>query len=295
MPTLFLVGTPIGNLEDISLRAIQILKSVSLIAAEDTRTAKQLLAHFDIHTPVTSYYELRKRLGPMERSEGRDHKPAKLDRILGALEAGDVAVISEAGMPGLSDPGYELVRAAIARNIRVSPVPGPTAVLAALVGSGLPAGSFYYLGFLPREPRSRRKLLQAIREETTTLVAYEAPHRLRESLEDMERILGPREVCVARELTKLFEEFRRGPIPEVRQYFDKVEPRGEFTLVIQGVSREGHGARAREAVWSDERVKRRVRALIGRGVPRTEAVKRTAREGRRERREVYELTLEESR
>jgi 16S rRNA (cytidine1402-2'-O)-methyltransferase len=281
MGILYLVGTPIGNLEDISLRAIQVLQDVSLIAAEDTRTAKQLLTHLHIHTPVTSYYE--------------HQRLSKLHRIIDALEVGDVAVISEAGMPGLSDPGYELVRAAIARNIRVSPVPGPTAVLAALVASGLPADAFYYLGFLPREPRQRRKLLQEVKGETTTLIAFEAPHRLRESLEDLENILGPRKVCVAREVTKLFEEFRRGPLPDVRKYFDQVEPRGEFTLVIHGASGEGKAVSAKQASWSDERVKRRVRALMTKGVPRTEAVKRAAREGRRERREVYAMSLKESR
>lgn len=282
MSTLFLVGTPIGNLEDISERALDILRSVPLIAAEDTRTAKQLLAHFDIHTPVTSYFE--------------HSRLAKLDRILNALQVGDVAVISEAGMPGLSDPGYELVRAAVARNIRVSPVPGPTALLTALVASGLPAGSFYYLGFLPREPRARRKLLQAVKDEPMTLIAYEAPHRIRETLEDMARILGTRQMCAARELTKMFEEFRRGTIAEVRQHFQSVEPRGEFTLVIEGRKTEdGRRANKPQAAWSDERVGREMRKLLKKGVPRTEAVKRVAREGKRERREVYELSLKESR
>lgn len=277
MSILYLVGTPIGNLEDISLRALNILKSVSLIAAEDTRTAKQLLAHFDIHTPVTSYYE--------------HNKLTKLDRILDALQTGDVAVISEAGMPGLSDPGYELVQAAIARGIQVSPVPGPTAVLTALVASGLPADKFYYLGFLPREPRLRRRLLESVKQESLTLIAFEAPHRIRETLQDLEEILGAREVCVARELTKVFEEFRRGPISEVRKHFEEVEPRGEFTVVIAGAENaQGRGKRER---WDDARVKKQVRALLKKGVPRTEAVKRIARASHRDRREVYELALKE--
>jgi len=152
MPILYLVGTPIGNLEDISPRALNVLRSVSLIAAEDTRTARQLLTHYDIHTPVTSYYE--------------HNKLSKLDRILDALQYGDVAVISEAGMPGLSDPGYELVRAALRQNARVSPVPGPSAVLAALVASGIAADKFFYLGFLPREPQARRKLLRQVARES---------------------------------------------------------------------------------------------------------------------------------
>jgi len=282
MGILYLVGTPIGNLEDISLRALNVLKNVSLIAAEDTRTAKQLLAHFGIHTPVTSYYE--------------HNKLSKLDLILEALQTGDVALISEAGMPGLSDPGYELVRAALARNIRVSPVPGPTAVLAALVASGLPADQFYYLGFLPRQARARRKLLQAVKDEAMTLIAFEAPHRVLDALRDMEEILGGREMCAARELTKLFEEFRRGPIPEVRKHFEEVEPRGEFTLVIAGASAVGRERYAKgQERWDDARVRKGVRALLKRGVPRTEAVKRVARTSGRERREVYELALKESR
>lgn len=282
MTILYLVGTPIGNLDDISIRALNVLRNVSLIAAEDTRTAKQLLAHFDIHTPVTSYYE--------------HNRLTKLDRILESLETGDVAVISEAGMPGLSDPGYELVRAAAARGIRVSAVPGPTAVLAALVASRLPADQFYYLGFLPRERRARRRLLNEVKDETMTLIMFEAPHRIRETLEEMEDILGTRKICAARELTKVFEEFRRGTIQEVRRHFQEVEPRGEFTLVVHGRETVARGKTgARHIVWSDERVKKQVRSLLKKGVSRTEAVKRVAREGQRERREVYELALKESR
>ncbi|MGB8644687.1 MAG: 16S rRNA (cytidine(1402)-2'-O)-methyltransferase [Anaerolineae bacterium] len=279
MSTLYLVGTPIGNLEDITPRALQVLREVSLIAAEDTRTAKQLLAHFEIHTSVTSYYE--------------HNKLTKLDRILKALLGGDVAVISEAGMPGLSDPGYELVRAALARDIPVVPVPGPSAILAALVGSGLSAERFYYLGFLPREPQKRRRLLREVAQEPTTLIAFEAPHRIRETLADMEAILDGREICVARELTKVFEEFRRGPISEVRKHFDENEPRGEFTLIVEGAAtRRGRAAAPEE--WDEERVRSEVRKLLRKGVPRPEAVKRVARASRRDRREVYQLTLKES-
>ncbi|MGE5138769.1 MAG: 16S rRNA (cytidine(1402)-2'-O)-methyltransferase, partial [Rudaea sp.] len=263
MPVLYLVGTPIGNLEDITPRALQVLRDVSLIAAEDTRTAKQLLAHFDIRTPVTSYYE--------------HNKLTKLDRILQALEMGDVAVVSEAGMPGLSDPGYELVRAALARNVQIVPVPGPSAILAALVGSGLAADGFYYLGFLPREPRLRRRLLRSVARETTTLIAFEAPHRLCETLQDLEEILDGREIAAARELTKVFEEFQRGPIPEVRRYFEEHEPRGEFTLVIAGAA-ERRGRAPSAEPWDAERVKSRVRRLLKQGVTRTEAVKRVASE-----------------
>lgn len=222
MTTLYLVGTPIGNLEDISPRALAVLGSVALIAAEDTRTARQLLNHFGIRTPVTSFFE---------------HSPrSKLERILRTLATGDVAVISEAGMPGINDPGYELAQAAIARGYRVSPIPGPSALLAALVASGLPAHAFYHLGFLPRSPRARRKLLREVASEPFTLIAFETPHRLRDALRDMEEILGARPMCAARELTKVFEEFVRGTVTEVRAHFEAHEPRGEFTLVIAGAS-----------------------------------------------------------
>src|SRR5574340_567486 len=196
MGILYLVATPIGNLEDITLRALRVLKEVSLIAAEDTRTAHHLLAHFGIQTPITSYYE--------------HNKVQKQTAILDALEQGDVAVISEAGMPGLSDPGYELVCAALAHGVRVVPIPGPSALTAALVASGLPTDQFVYLGFLPRQKSARRKLLESVAAEPRTLVAYEAPHRIPQALDDIADILGDRAITVARELTKVYEEFFRG-------------------------------------------------------------------------------------
>lgn len=276
MPTLYLVGTPIGNLEDISPRALDTLRRVGLIAAEDTRTARQLLTHFDIHTPVTSFFA--------------HSRLTKLDRLLETLATADVAVISEAGMPGINDPGYELVRAAIERGYRVSPVPGPSAALTALVASGLPANAFYYVGFLPREPQARRRLLRALADERETIVAFETPHRLREGLGDLEAIFGAkRQMCAARELTKKFEEFRRGSIGEVRAYFEQNEPRGEFTLVLAGQA----SARARGAPmqtpWDETRVRREFQKLVKRGVSRTDAVKQIARAAHWERRRVYQL------
>lgn len=299
MSTLFLVGTPIGNLEDISPRALDTLRGVSLIAAEDTRTAKQLLNHFVIHTPVTSYFE---------------HSPAgKLNQLLGVLDTGDVAVVSEAGMPGINDPGFELVREAIARGHRISPIPGPSAVLAALVGSGIAAHSFYYVGFLPREPQARRKLLRELVKERDTIVAFETPRRLGSALEDLERIFGgTRQICAARELTKKFEEFKRGTVAAVRAYFMENEPRGEFTLVIEGATEdEGRGVRLRtrtkegrarttdedpmEEEWTEARVKQEFGRLAGAGVPRAEAAKRIARESGWDRRRVYQVSLGSSR
>jgi|YNPNPStandDraft_1061719.scaffolds.fasta_scaffold23403_1 16S rRNA (cytidine1402-2'-O)-methyltransferase len=287
MGTLYLVATPIGNLEDITLRALRVLKQVSLIAAEDTRTARKLLAHFDIAKPVTSYFE--------------HNKLTKLEAILRALEQGDVAVISEAGTPGLSDPGYELVRAALARGYRVVPIPGANAVITALVASGLPTDQFVYLGFLPRQRSARRRLLQTLANEPRTLIAYEAPHRVCQTLEDIAEILGARAICVARELTKMHEEFFRGTVDQAREHFRAHAPRGEFTLVIAGKSDEGTKDERRrtkdadeksEDEWNDARVVAAVRALMDAGVARTEAVKQVARQARRARRQVYRLVVE---
>ncbi len=283
MGTLYLVATPIGNLEDITLRAIRILREVSLIAAEDTRTARRLLTHLDIATPLVAYFE------PVYE---RDAAPRlQLLQILQALEQGDVAVISEAGTPGLSDPGYELVRAAIERDFRIVPIPGANALVAALTASGLPTDQFVYLGFLPRHKNPRRELLQSVARETRTLVAYESPHRVRESLDDVLAVLGDREMCVARELTKMFEEFFRGTVSATCEHFDANAPRGEFTLVIAGADPASLQDIAEQEIWDDARVIQAVRDLLDTGVTRTDAVKRVARQAKRDRREVYDLAL----
>ena len=221
MPVLYVIATPIGNLEDISLRALRLLKEVKLIAAEDTRTTRHLLNAHNIKTPLTSYHEHSKR--------------AKLDYLLNYLEKEDLALVSEAGMPGLSDPGYELIVAAIERGISVVPIPGASAVITALVVSGLPTDQFLYLGFLPRRKGQRQRLLNSIIDEPRTIVAFETPHRLREALSDIEGILGNRRLSVCRELTKVHEEIFRGRVSQAREYF--AEPRGEFSLVIEGKTR----------------------------------------------------------
>jgi 16S rRNA (cytidine1402-2'-O)-methyltransferase len=221
MPILYLVATPIGNLEDISLRALRVLSGVRLIAAEDTRKTRRLLNAYNIEIPLTSYHEHSKR--------------AKLDYLLGYLEKEDLALVSEAGTPGLSDPGYDLIVAAIERGISVVPIPGPSAVIAALVVSGLPTDQFAYVGFLPRRKGQRQRLLGSVSDEPRTIVAFEAPHRLKEALTDIEEILGNRRVSVCRELTKVHEEVFRGRVSQAREHFD--EPRGEFSLVIEGKTR----------------------------------------------------------
>ncbi len=220
MPALYVIATPIGNLEDITLRALRILKEVILIATEDTRKTRRLLTAYGIKTPMTSYYE--------------HNKLTKLAYILEQLATGDIALVSEAGMPGISDPGYELVMAAIQQGIPVVPIPGASAVTTALAVSGLPTDRFLFLGFLPARTNARRRLLQEISGEKSTLVVYEAPHRLLASLKDMLSEFGNRRIAVCRELTKLYEEIFRGTISEALTHF--TAPRGEFTLVIEGTT-----------------------------------------------------------
>ena len=221
MPALYVIATPIGNLEDISLRALRLLQEVKIIAAEDTRTTRHLLNAYNIKTPVTSYHDHSKR--------------AKLDYLLSQLEEDDVALVSEAGMPGLSDPGYELIGAAIDHGISVVPVPGASAVITALAVSGLPTEQFLYLGFLPRRHGQRQRLLASIVDETRTIVTFETRHRLKEALSDIEEVLGDRRLVVCRELTKIHEEVIRSRVSQAREYF--TNPRGEFTLVIEGKTR----------------------------------------------------------
>jgi len=221
MPVLYVIATPIGNLEDISLRALRLLREVKLIAAEDTRTTRRLLNAYNIKTPLTSYHE--------------HSKKAKLDYLLNYLEKEDLALVSEAGMPGLSDPGYELIVAAIERGISVVPIPGASAVITALVVSGLPTDQFLYLGFLPRRKGQRQRLLSSIVDEPRTIVAFETRHRLGKALSDIEEILGNRRLSVCRELTKVHEEIFRGRVSQAKKHF--VEPRGEFSLIIEGKTR----------------------------------------------------------
>ncbi len=273
MGTLYVVGTPIGNLEDMTFRAVRVLREVNLIAAEDTRTARVLLTRFDIHTPVTSYFE--------------HNKLAKLDRILRALDEGDVALISEAGMPGLSDPGYELIQAALAAGHEVTPVPGPVAAVTALVISGLPTDRFLFLGFLPRRGTERRRLLQSVATEPGTLVAYEAPHRLRQSLADIAEVLGDRPIAVAEELTKRFEFVFRGRVTEALAHFEAEEPRGEFTLVIGGAPQE-----TAEQTWPDERVRAALATLLNEGVSPSTAARALSKLTGRSRREIYRMAVE---
>lgn len=220
MGVLYLVATPIGNLEDITLRALKVLKSVDLIAAEDTRTTRALLTHYDIHTPLTSNHNLNER--------------ARIDDLLNQLEAKDIAVVSDAGSPLINDPGFPLVQAAIAAGVRVLSIPGPSSPITALSISGLPTDQFTFLGYIPRKNSERKDFLRAAGSYPTTLIFLETPHRIRESLAAILEVLGDRQIAVCREMTKLYEEVIRGTVSAAMEHFASVDPLGEFTLVIAG-------------------------------------------------------------
>ncbi len=268
MPILYVVATPIGNLEDISRRALRTLGEVRLIAAEDTRKTKRLLNAYDIKTPMTSYHEQNKR--------------SKLGYILAKLEEGDVALVSEAGMPGISDPGYELIIATSQRGIPVVPIPGPSAIITALAISGLPTNRFTYIGFLPRKHGERRRRLESVAGESGTIIALETPHRLREALDDILLTLGDRRVAICRQLTKLHEEVFRGTISQALEYF--TEPRGEFTLVI-----EGKGEKEKPELTQD--IEQKLQRMHLSGVTAKEAIAKVAGETGLSKKELYRAWL----
>jgi len=226
---LYIVSTPIGNLEDITLRALRILKEVDLIAAEDTRHTGLLLKHYGIQKPLTSYFE------------GNELK--KKEGILSRLNQGDrIALVSDAGTPGISDPGFRLIQIAIENQIPVIPIPGPSAVISALSIAGLPTDAFLFKGFFPHKSKKRRDLLIQLAEVRETLIFYESPHRIAETLQDIVEILGDREMVLTRELTKLYEEILRGKVSEIQKQIGERKLKGEITLVISGKTRKGKEA-----------------------------------------------------
>lgn len=269
MGILYLVATPIGNLEDMTFRAVRILKEVTLIACEDTRTSRVLTQHFGISTPLTSYHE--------------HNKLTKLDSIMEAIDAGDVALISDAGTPAISDPGYELVKEALARGITVIPIPGANALTTALIASGLPSDGFVYIGFLPRKDSARRELFTSLSEEKRTLIAYESPHRLADTLETIISVYGAaRRVCVAREMTKHYEEFFRGTATEALARFSSENPKGEITLVIAG-------APAGSERWTEKAVRAALEERLAAGDSLSYAAKSIAKASGWHKGEVYKL------
>jgi 16S rRNA (cytidine1402-2'-O)-methyltransferase len=267
MGKLYLVATPIGNLEDISARALRILREAVCVAAEDTRQTGKLLGHFEIRTPMISYHE--------------HNKLTRIDAILTRLATGDVALVSDAGTPGLNDPGYELVQAALAAGYDVSPVPGPCAPIAALTASGLPTDSFVFLGYLPRRSAARKTFLVPWKDERRTLIALETPHRLLEALADLLSELGDRKLAVARELTKVHEEFVRGTIRQAQEHFRIHPPLGEITLVIGGAEESEK--------WTGAKVRAAAKRELKRNLPAAQIAEEIAARSGWNKRDVYKL------
>ena len=271
--TLYLCATPIGNLEDMTFRAVRILKEADLIAAEDTRNSVKLLNHFDIHTPMTSYHEHNK------YDKGR-----RLVEKL--LEGSSVALITDAGTPGISDPGEELVKMCHEAGICVTAVPGPAACIAALTVSGLPARRFAFEAFLPTDKKERENVLGALEREQRTIIVYEAPHRLQKTLRLLAERLGERRAAVCRELTKKHETVFQATLPEAAAYYEVNEPKGECVLVIEGRSRQ-EIEREQQEKWEEMSIEDHFEHYISQGLDRKEAMKRTAKDRGVQKREIY--------
>jgi len=269
---LYLIATPIGNLEDMTFRAIRILQEVDLIAAEDTRHTGKLLHHFQIKTPQISYHEHNR----------HQRLPELIDKL---LLGKTIALVTDAGMPGISDPGYELVKACADANIPIIPIPGACACIVALSGSGLPTDRFIFEGFLAAKGKERRRSLEVLKNESRTIILYESPHRLRQTLADLGNYLGmDREIVLARELTKLYEEFWRGKIGDAIAHYTHREPQGEFTIVIAGVSTIA-------PILSEEAIKAQLQELINQGVTKSQASRELAEKTSLPRRQIYQIAL----
>lgn len=270
--TLYIVGTPIGNLEDITLRAIKILQNVNLIAAEDTRHTGKLLHHLQISTPQISFHG--------------HNQVGRIPELLEKLTAqNSIALVSDAGMPGISDPGYELVKACVDAGIKVVPIPGVSASLTGLSASGLPTNRFIFDGFLAAKGQKRREHLQDLLQEFRTIILYEAPHRLRLTLEDLAQILGEdRQIVIARELTKIHEEFWRGSLKEAMEYYQDREPKGEYTLIIAG-------AEIVTTELSEIEIKEELKILLDEGVSKSQASRQLAQKTNLSRQEIYQIAL----
>ena len=269
---LYLVGTPIGNLEDMTFRAIAVLQAVDLIAAEDTRHTGKLLQHFRIQTPQVSYHE--------------HNRQGRLEELLARLKQGKaVALVTDAGMPGISDPGIDLVRSCIAANLPVVPIPGPTAVITGLCVSGFSCDRFVFEGFLPLKGRLRRERLNTLQQEARTIVIYEAPHRLLKTLEDLQAVLGEdRRVALGRELTKRFEECWRGTLATALDHYAENSPKGEFTVIVEGALRQ-------PPAISDTALKDELQALIDSGLSRSEASRQLTATSGLSKKQIYQLSL----
>lgn len=277
--TLYLVATPIGNLEDMTFRAIRTLKEVDLIAAEDTRNSIKLLNHFEIQTPMTSYHEYNK------FDKGR--------KLVEKLEEGlDIAVVTDAGTPGISDPGEELVKMCYDAGVAVTAVPGASACITALVLSGLSTRRFAFEAFLPAEKKERKSILTELKDETRTMIIYEAPHRLLRTLEELYETMGERKITVCRELTKRHETAFTTTLKEACSYYRAQEPKGECVLVIEGKSRQELKEEA-QARWDDMSVKEHMEYYESQGIGRKEAMKLVAKDRGAGKRDIYKALLEQ--
>ncbi|QOV23430.1 16S rRNA (cytidine(1402)-2'-O)-methyltransferase [Anabaenopsis elenkinii] len=270
--TLYIVATPIGNLEDMTFRAVRILQTVNLIAAEDTRHTGKLLQHFQIKTPQISYHE--------------HNRQSRIPELLEYMANGQaIALVSDAGIPGISDPGYELVIACIDAGITVVPIPGASAVITALSAAGLPTDRFVFEGFLPAKAAKRREYLESLQTESRTLIFYESPYRLPESLQDLATVWGgDRQIVIARELTKLHEEFWRGTITEAIAHYHQREPQGEYTLVLAGKPPS-------QLQLTEEQLKAELLQIMTQGVSRSQASRQLAKITSVPRRQLYQLAL----
>ncbi|MFO5527161.1 MAG: 16S rRNA (cytidine(1402)-2'-O)-methyltransferase [Cuspidothrix sp.] len=270
--TLYIVATPIGNLEDMTFRAVRILQAVDMIAAEDTRHTGRLLQHFQVKTPQISYHE--------------HNSNSRIPELLEYLQYGKaIALVSDAGMPGISDPGYELIKACIDEGITVVPIPGASAVITALSAAGLPTDKFIFDGFLPSKRQQRKEYLESLQSESRTLVFYESPHRLRDTLADLETVLGSdRSIVIARELTKLYEEFWRGTIGEAIADYQQREPQGEYTLLVAGTS-------SSQPQLTETELKTELLQIMQDGISRSQASRQLAKDTGLSRRYLYQLAL----
>jgi 16S rRNA (cytidine1402-2'-O)-methyltransferase len=276
--TLYLVATPIGNLEDITFRALRVLREADIIAAEDTRQTLKLLNHFEIKNTLVSYYEHNK----IEKGN------YLIQRL---LEGKNIAIVSDAGSPGISDPGEDLVRLAVKQGVTVTMIPGPAAVITGLVVSGLPSGRFAFEGFLPMNKRVRSERLKAIREDTRTLVFYEAPHKLIHTLRDLREAFGNRRIVLARELTKKFEQIIRCTLDEAVAKYDSEPPKGEFVLILEGED-EKLLEETRAESWNSISLEDHLRKYLDSGLARKEALKKVAEDRGLSKRDVYNSLLE---
>lgn len=275
--TLYICPTPIGNLEDITIRVLETLKAVDLIAAEDTRHTKKLLTHFDIHTQLFSYHEHNKtKAGPV-----------LIEKLMEGLS---VALVTDAGTPGISDPGEDLIKLAIEHDIDIVSQPGATAFVTALVASGLPTGRFAFEGFLDRHKKRRKEALEALKNETRTLIFYEAPHRLKDTLESILATLGNRQMTAARELTKRYESYVRGSVEDVLAHFTQTDPKGEFVLIVAGA--DPNEIQTESDPLMELSLEEHLRYFLDQGMRKKEAAGIVAEARGLNKRDVYRISVD---